>query len=125
MSWRLPPPIWIASRRKTAALATVLQFGAVAWRLAKWCVGAGVMLPVLRRLTTGMAWGWSAAAWLAAGAWLLFLWERYGLAEAAFAARRWPRWMASVALALAAGAGTLAVAHLAAPLALAMLGVGA
>ncbi len=121
MSWRLPPPIWIVSRRQTL-LGALLQFGAIAWRLVKWCVAAGVALALLGRLTAAADPVLGVAGWIAAGVLLVFLWERYGLADTTFGASPRQRVFGLAALLAAAGAGTWAVGHFVGALALALLG---
>jgi hypothetical protein len=120
VSWRLPPPIWLASRRQTL-LGALLQLGAMAWRLVKWCVAAGFALALLNQFTAATDSLWSAAGWLVAGALLVFLWERYGIADVAFGAGRRQRLLAVATLLALALAGTWVVAHVAGALALAVL----
>lgn len=103
MSWRLPPPIWIATQRKTTLLGKLLHAGAVAWRLAKWSLAAGATLAVLEWLTARAELPWQAGAWLAAGALLLLLWERYGLADSALATGRVSRWIVTAVIVLCGG----------------------
>jgi hypothetical protein len=111
MSWRLPPPIWIATEGRKGPLGKGLHAAAVAWRLARWCVASGAVLALLEWLTRGVDSAWVPAAWLAAGALLLLLWERYGLADSAIAVGRCSRWIATIVIALLGGCGTWLVAH--------------
>jgi hypothetical protein len=111
MSWRLPPPVWLPNHPQRNLLGRVLHAGAVAWRLAKWSVVAGVVLLLLEWLTRGVDAAWIAAPWLAAGVLLLFLWERYGLAQTALATGRITRWIVTCTIALLGGAGTWLAAH--------------
>jgi hypothetical protein len=111
MRWRLPPPIWMSGHSRKSLLGRLLHVGAVAWRLAKWSIVGGAILAALERLTRDSDSAWIAAPWLAAGALLMFLWERYGLAQSALATGRFTRWVATVAIAVLGGAGTWLAAH--------------
>jgi hypothetical protein len=117
MRWRLPPPIWIATGPRTVRLGRLLHAAAVASRLARWSLAAGTALALLERLTREVDSPWIAAPWLAAGALLVFLWERYGLADSALATGRFTRWIATGAIVVLGGAGAwlvaLAIAHFA------------
>jgi hypothetical protein len=92
-------------------LGVVLHAGAVGWRLAKWSLVAGTALALLEWLTRGADSPWIAAPWLAAGALLVFLWERYGLAESALATGRFTRWIATCVIVLLGGTATWLVAR--------------
>lgn len=111
MRWRLPPPIWMSNDSRRTLLAWILHVGAVAWRLAKWSIVGGAVLLLLERVTRDSDTAWIAAPWLAGGVLLMFLWERYGLAQSALATGRFTRWIATVAIAVLGGAGTWLVAH--------------
>lgn len=121
MPWRLPPPIWLASGR-TARLARVLHLAAVAWRLAKWSVAAGIGLAVLHLVFRPAGSGWLAGAALAWGVLSLAMWERYGLADTALAAGRLARWAVTLALVVLAAAGAWITALVTAAMALAWFG---
>lgn len=121
MPWRLPPPIWLASGR-TTRLARLLHFAAVAWRLAKWSVAAGIGLAVLHLVVRPAGSGWLAGGALAWGLLSLAMWERYGLANTALAPGRLARWVVTLVLVMLAAAGAWITALLAAAIALAWLG---
>lgn len=111
MRWRLPPPIWMPGHSRKSFLGLALHVGAVAWRLAKWSAAGGAVLVLLERVTRDSDTAWIAAPWLAGGVLLMFLWERYGLAQAALATGRVTRWIATIAIAVLGGAGTWLAAH--------------
>lgn len=121
MPWRLPPPIWLASGR-TTRLARLLHLAAVAWRLAKWSVGAGIGLAVLHLVFRPAGSGWLAGAALGWGLLSLAMWERYGLADTALVPGRLARWAITLVLVVLAAAAAWLTALAAAGIALAWFG---